>query len=88
MPAPVAGAARIAAAPPAADAAARDPPRTHVEPVRRVTPSSPPAPVPYYRIWTVPESTRPRILNMPDNSFDVVSKIEIPEVLNAVQQAH
>ncbi|MBZ5578125.1 MAG: YajQ family cyclic di-GMP-binding protein [Acidobacteriia bacterium] len=24
---------------------------------------------------------------MPDNSFDVVSKIEIPEVLNAVQQA-
>ncbi|HUB31948.1 MAG TPA: YajQ family cyclic di-GMP-binding protein [Bryobacteraceae bacterium] len=25
---------------------------------------------------------------MPDNSFDVVSKIEIPEVLNAVQQAH
>ena len=25
---------------------------------------------------------------MPDNSFDVVSKIEIPEVMNAVQQAH
>jgi uncharacterized protein YajQ (UPF0234 family) len=25
---------------------------------------------------------------MPDNSFDVVSKIEMPEVLNAVQQAH
>ena len=25
---------------------------------------------------------------MPDNTFDVVSKIEIPEVLNAVQQAH
>ena len=24
---------------------------------------------------------------MPDNSFDVVSKIELPEVLNAVQQA-
>ena len=24
---------------------------------------------------------------MPDNSFDVVSKVEIPEVLNAVQQA-
>jgi hypothetical protein len=24
---------------------------------------------------------------MPDNSFDVVSKIEIPEVLNAIQQA-
>ena len=24
---------------------------------------------------------------MPDNSFDVVSKIEMPEVLNAVQQA-
>ncbi|HLH15777.1 MAG TPA: YajQ family cyclic di-GMP-binding protein [Bryobacteraceae bacterium] len=24
---------------------------------------------------------------MPDNSFDIVSKIEIPEVLNAVQQA-
>ena len=24
---------------------------------------------------------------MPDNSFDVVSKIEIPEVMNAVQQA-
>src|SRR5262245_9047331 len=24
---------------------------------------------------------------MPDNTFDVVSKIEIPEVLNAVQQA-
>src|SRR5947209_6609005 len=24
---------------------------------------------------------------MPDNSFDVVSKIEIPEVVNAVQQA-
>ncbi len=25
--------------------------------------------------------------NLPDNSFDVVSKIELPEVLNAVQQA-
>src|SRR5438552_14828729 len=25
---------------------------------------------------------------MPDNTFDVVSKIEMPEVLNAVQQAH
>src|SRR2546430_10287555 len=24
---------------------------------------------------------------MPDNSFDVVSKIEIPEVINAIQQA-
>jgi uncharacterized protein YajQ (UPF0234 family) len=24
---------------------------------------------------------------MPDNSFDVVSKIELPEVLNAIQQA-
>ena len=24
---------------------------------------------------------------MPDNSFDVVSKIEMPEVSNAVQQA-
>ena len=24
---------------------------------------------------------------MPDNSFDVVSKIEMPEVINAVQQA-
>src|SRR5204863_8435152 len=24
---------------------------------------------------------------MPDNSFDVVSKIEMPEVLNAIQQA-
>ena len=24
---------------------------------------------------------------MPDNSFDVVSKIEMPEVVNAVQQA-
>src|ERR1700721_766515 len=24
---------------------------------------------------------------MPDNTFDVVSKIELPEVLNAVQQA-
>src|ERR1035438_6562824 len=24
---------------------------------------------------------------MPDNSFDIVSKIEMPEVLNAVQQA-
>ena len=24
---------------------------------------------------------------MPDNSFDVVSKIELPEVMNAVQQA-
>ena len=24
---------------------------------------------------------------MPDNSFDVVSKIEMPEVMNAVQQA-
>src|SRR5271170_4916443 len=26
-------------------------------------------------------------LKMPDNSFDVVSKIEIPEVSNAVQQS-
>jgi len=25
---------------------------------------------------------------MPDNTFDVISKIELPEVLNAVQQAH
>jgi uncharacterized protein YajQ (UPF0234 family) len=24
---------------------------------------------------------------MPDNSFDIVSKIELPEVSNAVQQA-
>ena len=24
---------------------------------------------------------------MPDNSFDVVSKIELPEVSNAIQQA-
>lgn len=24
---------------------------------------------------------------MPDNSFDIVSKIEMPEVVNAVQQA-
>ena len=24
---------------------------------------------------------------MPDNTFDIVSKIEIPEVLNAIQQA-
>lgn len=25
---------------------------------------------------------------MPDNSFDIVSKIEIPEVMNAIQQSH
>jgi cyclic-di-GMP-binding protein len=28
-----------------------------------------------------------RAKNMPDNSFDVVSKIELPEVSNAIQQA-